>query len=574
MTSRSTENQPDFSFTTQSNDEIDLRQVYGAIRRRKSLIAKITAATVLLSGIYASTRKSIWQGQFEIVLASAQSPSSQASSLFQSNPGLANLIGAGGGNDQLETEVEILESPSVLKPVFDFVKQQKQERGINTQDWRYADWLKGNLSIELVKGTSVLELAYKDTDKDLVLPTIQKISDAYQDYSGRDRERGINQAIQYLDQQITIYSQKSVRSLRTAQEYGIEQELTALRGEGTNDAEIKNSLNVEAIRITASNQIRNINEQLKQLKQLGNSPETLMYTGRNIPELASQGLPQTLDKIDTRLALLRAKYTDQDDSIRRLLEQRRLLIDVFKRQTYGYLYAQRAAAQARLKAAERPKGVLIKYRELLRTAERDEATLTKLESERQILALEQARKEDPWELISNPTLLDAPVAPRKKRIVALGLLAGLVAGSGAALLVDRRSGLVYSEDELKSLIPCPLIKHLPAINGDEWTDAADLLASGPLAQSPSNSAIALIPVGKIPKEQLQAFSAELRRALGGRELMVSTNLRQTSRCSTQLLLTSPGAATRIQLSQLRQKLALQGSPLAGWILLDPDLKLG
>ena len=45
-------------------------------------------------------------------------------------------------NDQLETEVEILESPSVLKPVFDFVKQQKQQREIDTQDWRYADWLK------------------------------------------------------------------------------------------------------------------------------------------------------------------------------------------------------------------------------------------------------------------------------------------------------------------------------------------------------------------------------------------------------------------------------------------------
>lgn len=572
MTSRSMENQPDCSFTTQTDDEIDLRQVYGALRRRKSLILKITATTVLLSGISAFTTKPVWQGQFEIVLASAQSPSSQVSSLLQSNPGLANLIGAGGGNEQLETEVEILESPSVLKPVFDFVKQQKRQRGIDTQNWRYAHWLKENLTIELVKGTSVLELAYKDTDKDLVLPTIQKISDAYQDYSGRDRERGINQSIQYLDQQIKIYNQKSVRSLRTAQEYGIEQNLTALKSDGTDDAKIKNSLNIEAIRIAASNQIRNINEQLKQLDQLDNSSETL-YFGRNIPELASQGLPQTLDEIDTRLALLRAKYTDQDDSIRRLLEERRLLIDVFKRQTYGYLYAQRAAAQARLKAAERPKGVLIKYRELLRTAARDEATLTKLESERQILALEQARKEDPWELISDPTLLDTPVAPRKKRIVALGLLAGLVVGCGAALLADRRTGLVYSEDELKSLMPCPLIKHLPASNGSAWTNAADLLAAGPLAQSHGNSAIALIPVGDIPNEQLQAFGAELRRALGGRELMVSTDLRQTSRCATQLLLTSQGAATRTQLSELRQKLVLQGTPLAGWVLLDPELNL-
>ena len=137
-------------------------------------------------------------------------------------------MGMGGGNDQLETEVEILESPSVLKPVFDFVKQQKQLRGIDTQNWRYSDWL-ANLTIELVEGTSVLELSYRDTDKDIVLPVILKISQAYQDYSGRDRERGIEQAIRYLDKQIDIYGTRSVKSLRAAQEYGIEQDLTALR---------------------------------------------------------------------------------------------------------------------------------------------------------------------------------------------------------------------------------------------------------------------------------------------------------------------------------------------------------
>ena len=101
-----------------------------------------------------------------------------------------------------------------------------------------------------------------------------------------------------------------------------------------------------------------------------------------------------------------------------------------------------------------------------------------------------------------------------------------------------------------------------------------LLAAGPLAKAPGDSAIALIPIGNIPNEQLEAFSAELSRKLEGRELMVSTDLRKTSRCATQLLLTSQGAATRVQLSELRQKLALQGSPLAGWVLIDPDLNLG
>ena len=170
--------------------------------------------------------------------------------------------------------------------------------------------------------------------------------------------------------------------------------------------------------------------------------------------------------------------------------------------------------------------------------------------------------------------LDKPVEPRKRRIVALGLLGGLIAGSGVGLLMDRRSGLVHSEEELKSLPLCPLVKHLPAIGKGTWSDAADLLAAGPLAKISGNNAIALIPIGNIPSEQLQAFSAELRRAMQGRELIVSTDLRETSRCATQLLITSPGVATRIQLSQLRQKLALQGAPIAGWILLDPQLDLG
>ena len=112
------------------------------------------------------------------------------------------------------------------------------------------------------------------------------------------------------------------------------------------------------------------------------------------------------------------------------------------------------------------------------------------------------------------------------------------------------------------------------MDGSTWSDAVDLLAAGPLAKAPGNSAIALIPIGNIPNEQLQAFSAELSRALEGRELLVSTDLRLTSRCATQLLLTSQGVATRIQLSQLRQKLALQGTPMAGWVLLDSNWNLG
>jgi uncharacterized protein involved in exopolysaccharide biosynthesis len=551
--------------TPAADDEIDLRQLAAALKRHWRLIAKVAGGALALSTAYALFAPRVWEGEFQIVLASRDQQASGAQQLLAANPGLANLVGAKGGEDSLETEVKILESPSVLKPVFDFVRSSKQRAGQNVDGLRFSDWVE-SVKVDLEKGTSVLNVSYTDTDQGLITDVINRISKEYQAYSGRDRERGIAQAIQYLDQQIARYRQESVASLRRAQQFAIEQDLTALKGEAKGDDEIANAFNIEAIRVQAANEIRNINEQLKQLNRLGNDPEALMYIGRTIPELASQGLPQTLDQIDTQLATLRAKFTDREDSIRRLRERRRVLIDTLKRQTYGYLFAKRTAAQARLAAAERPKGVLIRYRELLREAGRDEATLTRLEAERQALALEQARKQQPWELISAPTLLDVPVAPKKGRTMALGLLAGLVAGCGAALVVDRRSGRVFSEDELQQLLPGPLLAHLNPSDASGLDGKLTLLAAGPLAGSHH---LALIPVGLPPQAPgMQQLLVRLQQRLPHTDLHCSADLVQAADCDHQLLITSLGAATRTELSNLHQQLQLQGRPITGWLLLD------
>ena len=107
MTPNSMSNQPDIPSTPQIDDEIDLRQVFKALLRRKALIAKITAASVFLTGLYAFSRKPVWEGQFEIV---GDQLAYLKPAHCSSNPGLADLIGVTGGNNELETEVEILKA--------------------------------------------------------------------------------------------------------------------------------------------------------------------------------------------------------------------------------------------------------------------------------------------------------------------------------------------------------------------------------------------------------------------------------------------------------------------------------
>tara|TARA_B100000674_G_scaffold191840_1_gene156304 strand:+ start:424 stop:2130 length:1707 start_codon:yes stop_codon:yes gene_type:complete len=547
-----------------ADDEIDLRQVAAALGRQKKLIATIAGAAVLLSGIYAFTRKPVWEGQFQIVLENQDSSKAgRLAQLAANNPLLANLAGVGGGEgSQLETEVKVLESPSVLKPTYDFVKSNKAKAGENVRNWTFLGW-RESLEIELEKGTSVLNIAYRDTDPDLVLPVIERISKDYQRYSGRDRQRGLAQGVSYLQRQVSELSEQSEQSMRKAQAYaltnglGLQDGMPAVASSSTPTP----AASVEASREAAQNRVNALEQQLASARSVGNRSVF------QAPQLeANAELFGQLQALEAELLQKRTLLKPNDDSIRRLNRRRQSLIAYINQQTIGLLEGELVTAQSQLTSLSRPREVVLKHRELVRTALRDEKTLAELESQLQTLQLEQARQTDPWELISTPTLLENPVAPRKKRIVALGLLGGLVLGCGAALIHDRRSGLVFSEDELRKSLPGPLLERLSLQQSESWPMACELLAQGPIKQAQS---VALIPVGDPDTSGLQNLTTALQSVLTGRSLLVSSDLVKTRSCDTQVLVIQPGSCSRSELAQLQQSLTLQGSPVAGWLMLDP-----
>ena len=541
------------------NDEIDLRQVASALGRHRKLIGGITATAVLLSCVYAFTRKPVWQGQFQIVLESQDSiGGGRLAQIASSNPMLAGLTGINSGQSSLETEVKILESPSVLKPVYDFVRTNKASSGINVSRWYYSDWIKGYLSIELVKGTSVLTLTYRDTDQGLILPVLQRISNTYQTYSGKDRRRGLKQGVDYLEQEINKLRKQSAISMRAAQAYALTNGLGIQ--DGIPDASGTGGGSVEANREATQNEVNALRQRIAAAKSAGNN---ILYKA---PQLeANADVYSQLQRLETLLQQKSALLTPQDQSIQRLQRERRGLIAYINQQTIGLLQGKLITAEAQLSSLTRPREVVLKHRELVRTALRDEKTLSELEVQLQSLKLDQARQTDPWELISTPTVLDKPVAPRKKPMVALGLVGGLILGCGAALLQDRRSGLLFSEAELKNLMPGSMLQRLSDSDTRLWENTFSLLVKGPLAEAQS---VALIPVGKISEAQLERLEEGLSQALGTRKLLVTNDLLASREYNTQLLITSLGALERQKLLKFREQLRLQNSPVAGWLLID------
>jgi succinoglycan biosynthesis transport protein ExoP len=546
-------------------DEIDLRQLANALQRHWRLIAKVASAAFALSTLYALFTPRVWQGEFQIVLSSANSGGGSLAKLASDNPILANLAGISGGGlkDTLETEVKVLESPSVLKPVFDFVRTSKQRIGQNTDDMRFSDWVE-SVKVEIEKGTSVLNISYTDTDKSLILPVIQRISRDYQDYSGRDRRRDIANAVVYLKQTIHDLTPKAEASMQRAQAYALSNGLGLSDGmPASGEPSSRGGGSVEARRQEAQSKVLMLQQQLAQARAHNNR---VLFQA---PQLAANAeLYKEYQSKEARLSDLRSRLRDNDELVRINKRQRASLIATLNRQTIGLLEGELNTAQAALQAASRPKEVVLKHRELVRQAIRDEKTLAELEAQLQITQLEQAKQTEPWELISTPTLLDAPIAPKKGRIMALGLFTGVVAGCGAALVVDRRSGRVFSQDELRKLLPGPLLAHLNPADASTLDDQLTLLARGPLAGS---KRVGLISVGLPSQEpQVQHLLNALRQRMPHTELLCDQDLVKAANCDHQLLITRIGIPTRSQLASLNQQLQLQGRPITGWLLLVDD----
>ena len=84
-------------------------------------------------------------------------------------------------------------------PTFEFVKNEKLKKGNETIKIRFLELGEEISTANLEKNTSVLNVKYKDKNKDLIIPVLEKISKSYQEYSNKNRLRNIELANQYFE---------------------------------------------------------------------------------------------------------------------------------------------------------------------------------------------------------------------------------------------------------------------------------------------------------------------------------------------------------------------------------------
>ena len=401
-----------------NSEIIDLLAIYRVLARGKKVIISITSILTIFTFIYSFfLQKPKFTGNFQIV-AQEKKENNLFDSLIPNNE-IPLKIGL--SNNQ-KTQEFILKSPSVLQPVYDFVIDEYSKRGDKIPN--YKSWIKKSLKISFLKRSDILEISFTDSDKSFVIDTLDLISLKYKDYSRKDRRQNLTRVVNYLENQKELLAQRSLASLKELNKFSIDNGLGDIDGFISLD---ENS-NISEINLGSNRNSEILRSLLKE-----DIPSN--FSSENIDKNDSAG--QRFSNQLRRLEKYELQYTDYSSKLRensKLLKELKLRIENLK------------------SSLKRPNEILIKYKELKKVAQRESNLLSNIENKLEIYKLELAKQDDPWELISSPTIeLKSLTIERIQTIIPV-FIVSLILSSSFIIIREKSLGKLFEKNQFLSSI--------------------------------------------------------------------------------------------------------------------------
>ena len=106
-----------------TSDEIDLREIWQALQRRKKLVALTAGSVILLAALFTSYQRifrPVYEGSFSLLITDPISnEGSGGSSMANVEGTMFEQLARNTTNSDIPTLIEVLQSPVLLEPVAD-----------------------------------------------------------------------------------------------------------------------------------------------------------------------------------------------------------------------------------------------------------------------------------------------------------------------------------------------------------------------------------------------------------------------------------------------------------------------
>lgn len=567
------------NITNSNIEDINFNLIYLFLLRNKHLISIISLTGVIIGIIFSITTKKTWQGEFQIVL----DQNSGENSLNISNR-LSRITGLSSTQNKIKTEVEILKSPSVLIDIFKFVKAEKIKKNKKNETLRFNDWLK-NMDIDLLRTTSILKLEYQDKDKELIIPVLERISASYQDYSGSKRERRIELARNYFNEQLNYYSNKSDLSQKKVDEYSVKhniykygqsnfykyrQSKTNSESFNTKKVESQNSIDennfitdVEQKTMEAKNELEFLNVILQRIKNLDSQTEVYLLITQEVDLPQFRRNIENINNLKDEITVLRSTLKDNDYQIINLRDELDLLVSEFNKTVISNLKQSLQTTQLKIESNKRPNDVIRNFKKLLSQAFIDQKSLNILQTNNISFSLEQARDEDPWKLITTPTLLPFPVAPNKKRLVfAFGLVSFSLA-IAIAQLSEKKSQKIFTKEDFKTFKNIPYIAELSLEDKNSLDEFFFLFNQKTLSNLKGN--LAILFIDKDLEDIDELILDYFKKNVKGIKIIRTSNLADSSKYENLIMVSIYGITKKPELEEFNSNIKLITNNFLGMI---------
>ena len=317
------------------------------------------------------------------------------------------------GRNHSKTKEIILKSPLILDPVYKNLKKSYKNENVPLNTKTFTSWA-GNLDVNFEKGSDILFVKYKNTNKKLILDSLNLISKEYQKYSNRDSKKQIENSILYLQEQQQILKREADFAQKRLNKFNIENGLGDLDGfvslGKNNKFSYRKAFNDNKSEINPISQ--NING-----KSAG---------------LRFQNQFALLEEYETEYIVKSSYYKPNAKTLKAL----KLKIENLR------------------ESLKRPNEILIKYKDLTKEVARLDNFLFEIENKLQSLKLRRAKNNEPWEIISTPILDESKLAPNSKSVILSSLFFGLIGGCILAIIKEKLSNKVYEIKKSNVLTQC------------------------------------------------------------------------------------------------------------------------
>ncbi|MBV6623418.1 MAG: polysaccharide biosynthesis tyrosine autokinase [Rivularia sp. (in: Bacteria)] len=467
------------------DDEVNLGKLAAALRRRALLIAGVTGVVATAAVLKAEADPPVYQGQFEILTEPVTGEGKALANLPQTLGSQEKI--APKSEEQIQTTIKVLTSPRVLNPVVEKLQTKYPQLDYNS--------LVKSLYIS-ANQPSILTVGYVSPDKQVVSDVLDEISEAYLEYSLKERQQDINQAIEFVQRQI---NQGGLRErvkdwqekLRTLQRVN---NLIQPAQKAQQVSSQITSLNQD--RISNRVQLEQMLAQYQSLQQeLAQQPGERAANSVLSENARYQKILDQIQQLDIQIKTESATFTDLNPSMQALQQKKANLLPMLnaeEQRVQKDFQSRIQSLRARDLSLKEKIDSLNAYLRNLATVNRDyeniqrelqisNEALNQFLAKQQALEIEKSQKQQSWKLLDPElALVKKPqaVSNSAKIHLALGGALGLLLGVGAALLVDKLSNIFYTAKDLKETTRLPLLGVVPFRKELAASNKQDGAASG------------------------------------------------------------------------------------------------